>query len=586
MEARISLLGGFSVAVGDTVVTDQQWSRRNASTLVKVLALARGRRLHREQLIDALWPDLAPDQAGPRLHQAAHYARRALGEAAGQGVVLHHDFVELLPDAEVVVDAVDFRLAAEAALADAAGGGAPLVDRAQPAAAAALALYTGVLLPDDLYEPWAQAQRESLEQLHRDLLRLTGRWEALLESDPADEQAHLALARAHADRGDVRAAMRQLERLELTLRRELGTAPGPEAEALRAELVAAQSARSATSGTARGQGPDAASLQAGTASARDQRRLVGRRAVGDALRERMATAQRGRGGAILVTGPPGVGKSSVLDLADSLAKRAGWRTARGTASTVEGPWPYASVLEALGDLCRRHPALLDGLDDRYREELDRALSERQVTWSGESAHQRLFVAAAELLRLGAAGHGLLLVVDDIHEADQASLRLLHYLARCAASDQVLLVLAHRAAHNAALEEVHASLVARGIGSRIEIAPLNEAATLRPRRALPRPRRAHPATHLGRQRWAAVHGPRARGSRSHREGARRDRQRAARGPALPAARCTARVVLHHRRVPRRRGRQRGPGVPAPRGRPGRPGDRLVRDRVPVPPRAGA
>jgi tetratricopeptide (TPR) repeat protein len=192
----------------------------------------------------------------------------------------------------------------------------------------------------------------------------------------------------------------------------------------------------------------------------------------------MAAAQRGRGGAILVTGPPGVGKSSVLDLADSLAKRAGWRTARGTASTVEGPWPYASVLEALGDLCRRHPALLDGLDDRYREELDRALSERQVTWSGESAHQRLFVAAAELLRLGAAGHGLLLVVDDIHEADQASLRLLHYLARCAASDQVLLVLAHRAAHNAALEEVHASLVARGIGSRIEIAPLNEAATLR------------------------------------------------------------------------------------------------------------
>src|SRR5690349_217440 len=295
MEARISLLGGFSVTVGGTVVTGQQWSRRNASALVKVLALARGRRLHREQVFDVLWPDLPPDQAGPRLHQAAHYARRALGEAAGQGVVLHHDVVELLPEAELVVDAVAFRHAAEAALAEAAAGGGALPEVAaggaasgESAAAAALALYTGVLLPDDLYEPWAQAHRESLEQLHRDLLRLTGRWEALLESDPADEQAHLALARAHADRGDVRAAMRQLERLELTLRRELGTAPGPEADALRAELVAAQSARSGTSGTGRGQGPDAASLQAGTASARDQRRLVGRRAVGDALRERMA----------------------------------------------------------------------------------------------------------------------------------------------------------------------------------------------------------------------------------------------------------------------------------------------------------
>src|SRR6476661_8799161 len=111
MDARISLSGGFSVSVDGSVVTDHQWSRRNASTLVKVLALAKGRRLHREQVIDALWPDLSADLAGPRLHQAAHYARRALGEAAGAstgeaagggaGVVLHHDFVELLPAGEV-----------------------------------------------------------------------------------------------------------------------------------------------------------------------------------------------------------------------------------------------------------------------------------------------------------------------------------------------------------------------------------------------------------------------------------------------------------------------------------------------------
>lgn len=449
MDARISLLGGFSVSVGGSAVTDQQWSRRNASALVKLLALAKGRRLHREQVMDALWPDLSADLAGPRLHQAAHYARRAL-EAAGRGIVLSHDFVELLPDDEVTIDAVDFRGAAEAALAG----------HSAEAAAAALDLHTGVLLPDDVYEPWAEEHRESLEQLRRELLRLTGRWEELLEVDPADEQAHLALARSHADRGDVRAAMRQLERLELTLRRELGTAPGAEAESLRAELAAP------------------ATPPGAPAAGSEQRRLVGRRAVGDLLRERLATAQGGHGGAVLVTGPPGVGKSSVLDLSEALARRAGWRVARGTASAVEGPWPYASVLEALGDLCRRHPALLDGLDDRYREELDRALSESQVTWSGESAHQRLFVAAAELLRLGAAGRGLLLVVDDIHEADEASLRLLHYLARCAVTDQVLLVLAHRTAHNAALEEVHASLVARGIGSRIEVAPLPEAATLR------------------------------------------------------------------------------------------------------------
>lgn len=468
MDARISLLGGFSVSVGSSVVTDQQWSRRNASALVKVLALAKGRRLHREQVIDLLWPDLSPDSAAPRLHQAAHYARRALTDAPGQGVVLRHDFVELLPEADVAVDAVEFRAAAEAALASAEGVAGSVT------AAAALELYGGVLLPDDLYEPWAQEHRESLEQLHRDLLRVTARWEELVAADPADEEAHLALARAHADRGDVRAALRQLERLELTLRRELGTAPGPEAESLRAELMGSPTpATTATPTPAVARAPVATEPAPST-----PRRLVGRRAVGDTLRERLATARGGRGGAVLVTGPPGVGKSSVLDLSQALAERAGWRTGRGTASAVEGPWPYAPVLEALGDLCRRHPALLDGLDDRYRDELDRALSERQVSWSGESAHQGLFVAAAELLRLGAAGRGLLLVLDDVHEADEASLRLLHYLARCAASEQVLLVMAQRATRNAALEEVHASLVARGIGSRIDIAPLTEEATLR------------------------------------------------------------------------------------------------------------
>ena len=57
----------------------------------------------------------------------------------------------------------------------------------------------------------------------------------------------------------------------------------------------------------------------------------------------------------------------------------------GTASAVEGPWPYAPVLEALGDLCRQHPALLDGLGDTFRDEVERALSGRDVAWGGEPA---------------------------------------------------------------------------------------------------------------------------------------------------------------------------------------------------------
>ena len=47
------------------------------------------------------------------------------------------------------------------------------------------------------------------------------------------------------------------------------------------------------------------------------------------------------------------------------------------------------------------------------------------------------------MRVAAAGAGLLLIVDDVHDADEASLRLLHYLSRCAVDERVVLVLAHR-----------------------------------------------------------------------------------------------------------------------------------------------
>ena len=101
MRVEIHLLGGFEVLVDGVRVPDEAWSRRAPASLVKLLALAPGRRLRREQVIDALWPDLLVDQAAPALHKAAHYARSALGR---RGVVLSGDAVALFPTAEVVVD--------------------------------------------------------------------------------------------------------------------------------------------------------------------------------------------------------------------------------------------------------------------------------------------------------------------------------------------------------------------------------------------------------------------------------------------------------------------------------------------------
>jgi DNA-binding SARP family transcriptional activator/pimeloyl-ACP methyl ester carboxylesterase len=217
---EIGLLGRFTVAVGGVPVPDRAWSRRQATGLVKLLALAPGRRLHREVVIDALWPEATLAEAGPRLHKAAHFARRALGRP--DAVVLADDTVALLPDADVEVDVDAFEAAA-------AGD----VDRA-------LALYPGPLLPGDLYEPWADAPRERLRRLHLDLLRKASRWDDLLALEPTDEAAALALMQADLERGDRTAALRRYDDLERALRDDLDVEPSRTARALRDDALAAE----------------------------------------------------------------------------------------------------------------------------------------------------------------------------------------------------------------------------------------------------------------------------------------------------------------------------------------------------------
>ncbi len=72
-------MGTFEVVLDGRPVATDAWPRRQAASLVKLLALSPGRQRHREQVIDLLWPDLIVADAAPRLHKLAHYARLALG---------------------------------------------------------------------------------------------------------------------------------------------------------------------------------------------------------------------------------------------------------------------------------------------------------------------------------------------------------------------------------------------------------------------------------------------------------------------------------------------------------------------------
>src|SRR5687767_7007673 len=73
---RVWLLGGFRVSVGSRNFEAGAWRLRKAAALVKLLALAPGYRLHREQVTDLRWPDLGRRAAANNLRQALYTARR------------------------------------------------------------------------------------------------------------------------------------------------------------------------------------------------------------------------------------------------------------------------------------------------------------------------------------------------------------------------------------------------------------------------------------------------------------------------------------------------------------------------------
>ncbi len=210
----ITVLGGFGVTVDGVPTAARGWARRSAAALVKVLALAPGHRLHREQVMDLLWPDEAPVRSAPRLHKAAHFARRAAGHP--DSIVLRDDVVWLFPRADVTVDAIRFEQLARVAV----GEGDP------SAAREALAWYGGELLPGDRYEEWATDRRELLHLRRLDVLRVAGEFRELTELVPTHEEPHIELMRRHLADGDAAAALRQYEHLERVLEHELGVEPG------------------------------------------------------------------------------------------------------------------------------------------------------------------------------------------------------------------------------------------------------------------------------------------------------------------------------------------------------------------------
>src|SRR5262249_12109702 len=147
---KICLLGPFKISIDGLLIEESRWQRRKAKTLIKLLSLQPRHRLHREQVMDYLFRDLDPESAAKNLNKIIHAARRALEPGLQSGadsrfIVTQDQQVVLGAPGELWIDVEAFEQQAAEAI--------KFEDPARYEAA--LALYQGDLLTEDLYEEWA-----------------------------------------------------------------------------------------------------------------------------------------------------------------------------------------------------------------------------------------------------------------------------------------------------------------------------------------------------------------------------------------------------------------------------------------------
>jgi LuxR family maltose regulon positive regulatory protein len=236
----VRALGRLALWRGDQPVADRDWQRDKARQVFHLLLTHRGQWFYREQIVEHLWPDLAPDAADRDFRVAYTSLTRALEPdrprtAAAFFVPRHGSVYGLRPGAGVRVDVDQFE--------SLAGSEDPELLRR------AVSLYEDYL-PECLYEDWSAAERQRLrhaflvasERLARHLLRAKA-WqetiqvcEAILLRDDCYEPAYRLLMRAHAALGDRAQVQAVYQRCAAALRDGLGVDPSQTTTALLSKL--------------------------------------------------------------------------------------------------------------------------------------------------------------------------------------------------------------------------------------------------------------------------------------------------------------------------------------------------------------
>jgi DNA-binding SARP family transcriptional activator len=427
--ARLNLVlfGGFRATIGARPVG---LPLKKAQALLAFLALSPAQRQTRERLAALCWADTPEEQARNSLRQTLFTIRSALGRVATQ--VLAGDAGAVWLEAGAVdVDVLAFERFAS--------------QDTDEALARAVALYQGDLL-DGLelevsFDEWLAPTRERLRRLATStMVKLlarqgeAGATEAaiatgtkLLGVDPTHEVTHRALIRLYAGAGRRAEAIRQYQSCIDLLRNELQTEPEPATvEAYRWALGAGRAAPSAPA----------------SPTPADVTPFVGRERELSTLARHLHSASERSGRVVTVLGEAGVGKTRLTEELVARVSPEQVRVLRGRSYESARGLPLALWVEALQDHGARNVRALQALGHAWARDLEALFPDPRRARPRPARggdRLRLFEALAQLVQWLAAGRTVLIVLDDIHWADDVSLALLSYLGRRLATWPVLVV---------------------------------------------------------------------------------------------------------------------------------------------------
>ena len=421
-ELRIRLLGGLAV----DGVPERDLGSRKARTLIKVLALARGKPVVVERIADVLWGDALPARPGEQVGVLVSRLRGVLGPdrlvRSDAGYALQVDWLDL--------DELETR-AGEAAVRLAAGQFAA----ARAAADAALTVARGPLLPDEEGE-WVDIGRmataRAVAAVRRTLAEAAAALgdhgaaasaaEVALDHDPYDEAALRLLMRAHVAAARPASALAAYARVRERLMEDLGVSPAAETEALHTSIL---------------RGEEIAAEHPGPWSGEEPSSLVGRDAALDRLDGLLERAATGRRQAIVIEGEAGIGKSTLIRAFAARAATAGSVVLVGRCDALGRDLPLQPVLDALdaylaplgeaaADVLGPEGAVLSPLLWGHVP----GPAGPTVMGDAASGQAVLFAALGAVLdRLSEGGRPVVLVIEDIQLAAPPTLEWLGLAAR-------------------------------------------------------------------------------------------------------------------------------------------------------------